>query len=124
MTQTNSKPGSSMQIRIRGQRSLSASNDPLIVLDGMPFMGSLTDISTSDIKSMDILKDAASTAIYGSRGANGVILITTYKGSRARLRRCPSTLRDPKKAVKYPMMPRDKYIQMRSDGWSVQEHPG
>ena len=81
MTQTNSKPGSSMQIRIRGQRSLSASNDPLIVLDGMPFMGSLTDISTSDIKSMDILKDAASTAIYGSRGANGVILITTKKGS-------------------------------------------
>ena len=80
MTQTNSKPGASMEIRIRGQRSLSASNDPLIVLDGVPFMGSLSDIATSDIKSMDILKDASSTAIYGSRGANGVILITTYKG--------------------------------------------
>jgi len=114
MTQTNSKPGSSMQIRIRGQRSLSASNDPLIVLDGMPFMGSLSDISTSDIKSMDILKDAASTAIYGSRGANGVIIITTYKGVEGQAPKISfNTYATLKKAVKYPMMPRDKYIQMR-----------
>ena len=114
MTQTNSKPGSSMQIRIRGQRSLSASNDPLIVLDGMPFMGSLTDISTSDIKSMDILKDAASTAIYGSRGANGVIIITTYKGVEGQAPKISfNAYATYKKAVKYPMMPRDKYIQMR-----------
>ncbi|MBO7574427.1 MAG: TonB-dependent receptor [Bacteroidales bacterium] len=114
MTQTSSKPGSSMQIRIRGQRSLSASNDPLIVLDGMPFMGSLTDISPSDIKSMDILKDAASTAIYGSRGANGVILITTYKGVEGQAPKISfnayGTFKTP---VKYPMMPRDKYIEMR-----------
>lgn len=80
MTQTSSKPGSEMQIRIRGQRSLNASNDPLIVLDGIPFMGQLSDINPGDIKSMDILKDASATAIYGSRGANGVILITTVKG--------------------------------------------
>ncbi len=114
MVQTSSKPGSSMQIRIRGQRSLSASNDPLIVLDGIPFMGSLTDIATSDIKSMDILKDAASTAIYGSRGGNGVILITTYKGVEGQDAKVSfnayTTL---KKAVKYPMMPADKYIRMR-----------
>ena len=82
MTQTNSAPGSEMQIRIRGQRSLSASNDPLIVLDGIPFMGQLSDINPSDIKSMDILKDASATAIYGSRGANGVIIITTVKGAQ------------------------------------------
>ena len=82
MTQTDSKPGAEMQIRIRGQRSLSASNDPLIVLDGIPFMGRLSDINPSDIKSMDILKDASATAIYGSRGANGVIIITTVKGSQ------------------------------------------
>ncbi len=114
MTQTNSKPGSSMQIRIRGQRSLSASNDPLIVLDGMPFMGSLTDISPSDIKSMDILKDAASTAIYGSRGANGVIIITTYKGVEGQEPKISfNSYVTLKKAVKYPMMPREKYIQMR-----------
>ena len=81
MQQTNTQPGAEMRIRIRGQRSLSASNDPLIVLDGIPFLGSLSDINPSDIKSMDILKDASSTAIYGSRGANGVIMITTNKGS-------------------------------------------
>ena len=82
MTQTGSKPGDEMQIRIRGQRSLSASNDPLIVLDGIPFMGQLSDINPADIKSMDILKDASATAIYGSRGAYGVIIITTVKGSQ------------------------------------------
>ena len=82
MTQTGSKPGDEMQIRIRGQRSLSASNDPLIVLDGIPFMGKLSDINPADIKSMDILKDASATAIYGSRGANGVIIITTAKGAQ------------------------------------------
>ena len=82
MTQTGSKPGDEMQIRIRGQRSLSASNDPLIVLDGIPFMGQLSDINPADIKSMDILKDASATAIYGSRGANGVIIITTVKGTQ------------------------------------------
>ena len=82
MTQTSSKPGTEMQIRIRGQRSLSASNDPLIVLDGIPFMGALSDINPADIKSMDILKDASATAIYGSRGANGVIIITTVKGAQ------------------------------------------
>lgn len=81
MAQTSSQPGATMQIRIRGTRSLTASNDPLIVLDGIPFMGNLSDINTGDIKSMDILKDASSTAIYGSRGANGVILITTHKGT-------------------------------------------
>lgn len=82
MMQTSSKPGSPMQIRIRGVRSLSASNDPLVVLDGIPFAGSLNDIDPSSIKSMDILKDASATAIYGSRGANGVILITTNKGMK------------------------------------------
>lgn len=77
---TSSQPGSTMQIRIRGQRSLTASNDPLIVLDGIPFSGSLSDINPDEIKSVNILKDASATAIYGSRGANGVILIQTYKG--------------------------------------------
>ncbi|GAB4415100.1 MAG: hypothetical protein OHK0039_23520 [Bacteroidia bacterium] len=76
----SSKPGADMQIRIRGTRSLNASNDPLIVLDGIPFAGSISDISPNDIQSIDILKDASATAIYGSRGANGVVLITTYKG--------------------------------------------
>ncbi|ODS72834.1 MAG: hypothetical protein ABS46_20690 [Cytophagaceae bacterium SCN 52-12] len=72
--------GSDPQIRIRGERSILASNNPLIVIDGIPFQGSLNDINASDIKSMEILKDASSTAIYGSRAANGVILITTKDG--------------------------------------------
>ncbi|GAA5040692.1 SusC/RagA family TonB-linked outer membrane protein [Marivirga lumbricoides] len=79
---TSSKPGATRQIRIRGTRSLTASNDPLIVLDGITFSGSLADISPNDIKSVDVLKDASATAIYGSRGANGVILITTERGQR------------------------------------------
>ncbi|GAF04874.1 SusC/RagA family TonB-linked outer membrane protein [Saccharicrinis fermentans] len=82
LAQTSTKPGADMQIRIRGVRSLNASNDPLVVLDGIPFAGSIGDISPSNIKSMDILKDASATAIYGSRGANGVIMITTNKGTK------------------------------------------
>jgi TonB-linked SusC/RagA family outer membrane protein len=77
----NGRPGQGGNILIRGQRSISASNDPLIVLDGIIFEGSLGDINPGDIESMDILKDASSTAIYGSRAANGVILITSKKGT-------------------------------------------
>lgn len=80
MSQTSSKPGAEMQIRIRGTRSLTASNDPLVVLDGIPFAGNLSDINPNEIKSIDILKDASATAIYGSRGANGVLLVTTNRG--------------------------------------------
>ena len=80
MSQTSTKPGAAMQIRVRGTRSLNASNDPLIVIDGIPFAGSIGDINPGYIKSIDVLKDASATAIYGSRGANGVILITTNQG--------------------------------------------
>ncbi|TRZ43549.1 SusC/RagA family TonB-linked outer membrane protein [Robertkochia solimangrovi] len=72
--------GSGTTIQIRGQNSISASNSPLIILDGIPYYGNLSEINPVDIQSMDVLKDASSTAIYGSRGANGVILITTKKG--------------------------------------------
>ncbi|GCC50320.1 TonB-dependent receptor [Chryseotalea sanaruensis] len=77
---TSSRPGAGAQIRIRGSRSLSATNDPLIVLDGIPFNGTINDVNPSDIVSLDVLKDASATAIYGSRGSNGVILITTKRG--------------------------------------------
>jgi TonB-linked SusC/RagA family outer membrane protein len=115
MTQTNSKPGSEMQIRIRGQRSLTASNDPLIVLDGIPFMGTLSDINPSDIQSIDILKDASATAIYGSRGANGVLMITTIKGGEGQPAKVNYNMymgfKNPFK--KYPMMQGAKYAEMR-----------
>jgi TonB-linked SusC/RagA family outer membrane protein len=74
------RPGEGSTIRIRGTRSFVASNDPLIVLDGVPIDGGLMDINPRDIESVEILKDASATAIYGSRGANGVILVTTMRG--------------------------------------------
>ena len=115
MTQTSSKPGAEMQIRIRGQRSLSASNDPLIVLDGIPFMGQLSDINPADIKSMDILKDASATAIYGSRGANGVIIITTVKGAQGTPAKVTYNgyVSFKKPFKKYPMMDGPTYSRFR-----------
>lgn len=77
---TGQKPGDAPSIRVRGNRSIKASNDPLYVVDGIPFEGNLKDVNSSDIESMEVLKDASATAIYGSRGANGVILITTRRG--------------------------------------------
>lgn len=73
---TNSSP----TIRVRGIGSMSAGNSPLIVLDGMPFDGALNSINPNDVESMTVLKDASASAIYGARGANGVVLITTKKG--------------------------------------------
>ena len=74
------QPGEGVTIRIRGRRSLTATNEPLFVVDGIPYDGNIADINPRDIKSMEVLKDASATAIYGSRGANGVILITTNRG--------------------------------------------
>ncbi|MCD8264498.1 MAG: TonB-dependent receptor plug domain-containing protein [Tannerellaceae bacterium] len=79
MTRASGEAGSSLGFSLRGNRSLSASNEPLILVDGIQY-GNTVDINTSDIESIQVLKDASSTAIYGSRGANGVILITTKKG--------------------------------------------
>lgn len=78
---TSNAPNASPVIRIRGNRSINAGNDPLIVVDGLPFSGSLNDINSGDIRSIEVLKDASATAIYGSRGANGVVLITTNRGT-------------------------------------------
>ena len=80
VVQPGSKPGAGPQIRIRGRRSFNATNDPLYVVDGIPLAGGIDDINPSDITSMEVLKDASSTAIYGSRGANGVVLISTKRG--------------------------------------------
>lgn len=77
------QPGSGAQIRIRGTRSITGSNEPLFVVDGIPYEGTLNDINPNDVASVEILKDASSTAIYGSRGANGVILVTTKKGKNS-----------------------------------------
>lgn len=81
---TGAAGGGSMDIR--GQTSLSASNDPMIVIDGSIYQGSLRDINPSDVATIDILKDASSAAIYGARASNGIIMITTHKGKKGKPR--------------------------------------
>jgi TonB-linked SusC/RagA family outer membrane protein len=116
ISQTSTRPGATMQIRIRGERSLTGSNDPLIVLDGIPFMGSLSDISPNDIKSVEILKDASATAIYGSRGANGVLLVTTEKGYKNRQPKINYNgyYGIQKIFAKYPMMNGPQFVALRA----------
>ncbi|MDC1106640.1 TonB-dependent receptor [Prolixibacteraceae bacterium] len=80
VTASSGQPGEDATIRIRGIGSLNASNDPLIVLDGIPYDGKMSSINPSDIDSYTVLKDASASSLYGSRGANGVIVITTKSG--------------------------------------------
>ena len=82
INQTTGKPGQGMSVRIRGQLSVSAGSDPLYVVDGFPITGNIGAINPDEIENISILKDAASTSLYGSRAANGVVLITTKKGKR------------------------------------------
>ena len=84
-TSASGQPGSSGSIRIRGFGSFSADSAPLYVVDGVPFDGSISNINSDDIESITVLKDAASSALYGARAANGVVLITTKKGRSERL---------------------------------------
>ncbi|WP_426091084.1 SusC/RagA family TonB-linked outer membrane protein [Flavobacterium sp. DSR3-2] len=77
---TSGQPGSNATIKIRGVGSVNANSDPLYVVDGVPYVGNLSSINFSDVESTTVLKDASATSIYGSRGANGVILITTKTG--------------------------------------------
>lgn len=80
VVQNGSRPGAGVTVRIRARRSINASNDPLFVVDGIPLAGSIDDINPNDIVGMEVLKDASATAIYGSRGANGVVIVTTKRG--------------------------------------------
>lgn len=82
ITMEKANPSEDQVLRVRGENSLTADNSPLIVLDGIPYSGSLGDIDPDNIENLSVLKDASSAAIYGSRGANGVILIQTKKGKR------------------------------------------
>ena len=109
------QPGAGAQIRIRGIRSISGSNEPLFVLDGIPYDGNLNDINPDDVASIDVLKDASATAIYGSRGANGVVLITTKKGRSGESRISYNGYYGlGKPAYKYPLFNADEYQAMRN----------
>jgi TonB-dependent SusC/RagA subfamily outer membrane receptor len=79
LTSSNGAPGASSTIRIRGFSSLGAGMDPLVIVDGAPYSGDLNNLNPNDVESMTVLKDAASNALYGARGANGVVMITTKK---------------------------------------------
>ncbi|NCD13229.1 MAG: SusC/RagA family TonB-linked outer membrane protein, partial [Epsilonproteobacteria bacterium] len=81
LTSNSGAPGSTASIKIRGFSSLNAGNDPLIIVDGAPYSGDLSNLNPNDVESMTVLKDAASNALYGARGANGVIMITTKKAT-------------------------------------------
>ncbi len=82
VTQNSGRPGGRIEVRIRGNNSMIGSNEPLYVVDGYPITGDISFLNPADIASIDILKDASATAIYGSRGANGVVIVTTKKGGK------------------------------------------
>ncbi len=110
------RPGSGFTINVRGLTSINNSTSPLYVIDGIPTTEGMTDLNPSDIESIDVLKDASATAIYGSRGANGVVVVTTKRGKAGRFSisfdgnygvRTPSNLPD--------MMSGDEYVRWRTD---------
>lgn len=109
--------GDDRDILIRGSRSLNASNTPLVIVDGIP--ASINEINTSDIASIEVLKDASSAAIYGSRGANGVIIITTKRGQAGKT----TVSYDAFYGINQPhfmnMMKGEKFVQMRRDSYKI-----
>ncbi|MES2371078.1 MAG: TonB-dependent receptor [Bacteroidota bacterium] len=112
----NSKPGQAPNILIRGTRSVQAGNSPLFVIDGVAFDGNINDFNLDDVASIDILKDASSTAIYGSRGANGVILITTKRGRNGDGKPVisySSFTGFTKSMGEYPMMNGPQYLELK-----------
>lgn len=110
------RPGSDGTISIRGTSSISANNSPLIVLDGVIYTGGLSDINSNDIESLDILKDASSASIYGSRATNGVILITTKKGMSSKPKFNYNTYYGISDYSHTPqLMGPDKYLAMKKD---------
>ncbi len=117
---TDGEPGSAASIRVRGTRSITANNEPLIVVDGvMDAVSNFSDIDPADIKNVTVLKDASSTAIYGSRGANGVILVTTHEAKANKLN---VTFKGTFSLAELPrdldMMNASEFAQYRNDYWT------
>ena len=110
----NTHPGASPQIRVRGERSLKGGNGVLIVEDGIPGAGGLNGSNNDDVESISVLKDASATAIYGSRGANGVLLITTKRGNKGKVNVSYSGYYGFTTAIKeYDVMNSSEYIQLK-----------
>ncbi|MFR9611593.1 MAG: TonB-dependent receptor [Rikenellaceae bacterium] len=116
ITNTTSEAGSSPQIRVRGMGSISASNEPLVVVDGYPSSDGLAMVDMNDVESVEVLKDAASAAIYGSRGANGVIIVTTKSGNVQKPKFSVKAYTGVKSAYAlHDMMSTDEYLTMLYD---------
>ena len=117
ITQTSGQPGANINIVLRGNRSLKADNKPLVLVDGIPY-GSFIDINPTDIASIEVLKDVASTAIYGTRGANGVIIITTKKGVSGKSTLSVNSYVSMNKKALYPkMMNGEQYAQQKREAY-------
>ncbi|MEJ8591044.1 SusC/RagA family TonB-linked outer membrane protein [Riemerella anatipestifer] len=110
---SSADPGASPTIRVRGIGSINASSDPLIIVDGAQYTGSLSNISQEEIESISVLKDGSATSLYGSRGANGVVLITTKKGRKGRPRVTLQTSLGFASPVNelHPLIDNTKYLQ-------------
>ncbi|MCQ2147043.1 MAG: TonB-dependent receptor [Bacteroidales bacterium] len=120
MTGSNAE-GSSSSTLIRGNNSISASNSPLIILDGIPYSGNWSEINSNDVESIEVLKDASSTAIYGARGANGVIMIQTKKGNGEKVSVSYHGYGSFSKAINIPkMMDGEEYYNNKlAGGWTI-----
>ncbi|MGI4875459.1 MAG: SusC/RagA family TonB-linked outer membrane protein [Janthinobacterium lividum] len=118
VSSASNSPGQNPIIRIRGNRSFAGSNDPLLVVDGVPYDGSVNDLNPDDITSLEILKDASATAIYGARGANGVILITTRRGKAGAPRATYSAYAGVKKPYgRFDLQNGQQYYDFRSQSY-------
>jgi TonB-linked SusC/RagA family outer membrane protein len=117
ITQSSGQPGSNINIVLRGNRSLKADNGPLVLVDGIPY-GSFVDINPTDIASVEVLKDVASTAIYGTRGANGVIIITTKRGASGKSSLSVNSYVSINTKALYPrMMNGEEYAQQKREAY-------
>ena len=121
---SSGQPGAAPVIRIRGFGSINADNNPLYVVDGIPFDGSISDINPNDIESMTVLKDASASALYGARGANGVIMIQTKKGVQGRTNvTWRSTVGWSNRATKrYDMVDQKEFVQLTYEALRNQAH--
>jgi TonB-dependent starch-binding outer membrane protein SusC len=113
---TTGEPGAELSIRVRGTGSINASNDPLYVVDGVP-VDNLRGINANDVQTLDVLKDASAAAIYGSRGSNGVVIVTTKKGKKGKPKlRFNSYMGIQKIEGSIDLMTAEQWIQMRKEG--------
>lgn len=126
INQTTGQPGKGMNIRVRGQLYVSAGSDPLYVVDGFPITGSIGAMNPDEIEDISVLKDASSTSLYGSRAANGVVLITTKKGKGAGMNvsfNVYTGIQNVPMKGRVQMMDAEMFAQTKKEFYEVAKHP-